>query len=120
MIPGRPAPILITEEMVKDMKPGAIIVDIASETGGNCAITDPGHEIQKHGVIINGLLNLPSTMPIHASQTYSRNISSLLLHLVKDSEWNLDFNDAITKGCCITHGGEVIHDPTKSLLEGSR
>jgi len=120
MIPGRLAPTLITEEMVRDMKPGAIIVDLASETGGNCAITHPGHEIQKYGVIINGSLNLPSTMPIHASQTYSRNISSLLLHLIKDGEWNLDFDDAITSGCCITHQGEIIHELTKSLVESSK
>jgi NAD(P) transhydrogenase subunit alpha len=117
LIPGRPAPLLITEDMVKDMRAGSIIVDIAAETGGNCELTEPGAEIVKYGVTIHGPLNLPSSMPVHASQMYARNISSLFLHLVKDNQFNLDFNDAITNGCCITHQGNVVHGPTKALLE---
>ena len=107
-VPGKPAPVLISEEMVHDMKPGAVIVDIAAETGGNCALTRPGERVQVGGVLIDGPLNLPSSMPTHASQLYSRNISNLLLHLVQDGELALDFDDAITKGCCVTHGGRVV------------
>ena len=117
LIPGRPAPLLITEDMVKDMRAGSVIVDIAAETGGNCELTEPGAQVVKHGVIIRGPLNLPSSMPVHASQMYSRNISSLLLHLVRDDKLHLDFDDAITQGCCITHQGNVVHGPTQALLE---
>ena len=116
LIPGRPAPLLITEDMVKDMKPGSVIMDLAAEMGGNCELTQPGSEIVKHGVTINGPLNLPSTMPVHASQMYSRNIHSLLTHLVKDGELNLDFDDSIVQGCCITNNGEVVYGPAKDLL----
>ncbi len=107
-VPGKPAPVLISEEMVHDMKPGAVIVDIAAETGGNCALTKPGEQVTVGGVIIDGPLNLPSSMPTHASQLYSRNISNLLLHLVQDGELALDFDDVITKGCCVTHDGKVV------------
>lgn len=110
LIPGRAAPILITEEMVRSMKAGSVIVDLAAEMGGNCELTEPGREVVKHGVTIYGPLNLPSGMPMQASQLYSRNISSLLLHLVQDKELHLDFEDAITNGCCITHQGEVRGD----------
>ena len=107
-VPGKPAPVLISEEMVHDMKPGAVIVDIAAETGGNCALTKPGEQVTVGGVLIDGPLNLPSSMPTHASQLYSRNISNLLLHLVQDGELALDFDDVITKGCCVTHDGKVV------------
>ncbi len=117
LIPGRPAPLLITEDMVKDMRAGSVIVDLAAENGGNCELTEPGAEVVKYGVIIHGPLNLPSSMPIHASQMYSRNISSLLMHLTRDGQLNLDFDDAITQGCCITHQGSVVYGPTKALME---
>ena len=117
LIPGRPAPLLITGDMVKDMRAGSVIVDIAAETGGNCELTEPGAEVVKHGVIIHGPLNLPSSMPIHASQMYSRNISSLFLHLVRDDQLHLDFDDAITQGCCITHQGNVVYVPAQAILE---
>ncbi|MBI2855391.1 MAG: Re/Si-specific NAD(P)(+) transhydrogenase subunit alpha [Chloroflexi bacterium] len=116
LVPGRPAPILITGDMVKDMKPGSVIVDLAAEAGGNCELTVPGAEVVKYGVTIQGYLNLPSTMPTHASQMYSRNISTLLLHLVKDNQLSLDFEDTITRGCCITHQGNVVYGPTQALL----
>lgn len=115
LIPGRPAPLLISEEMVRDMRPGSVIVDIAAETGGNCALTAPGETVERHGVTIHGPLNLPSSMPIHASQMYARNISGLLLHLLQDGQLHLDFEDVITRDCCITHGGEIVHGPTKAL-----
>ncbi len=117
LIPGRPAPLLITEDMVKDMRAGSVIVDLAAENGGNCELTEPGAEVVKHGVIIHGPLNLPSSMPVHASQMYSRNISTLLMHLTRDGQLNLDFDDAITQGCCITHQGSVVYGPTKALME---
>lgn len=116
-VPGRPAPVLVTKEMVMDMRAASVIVDIAAEMGGNCELTRPGEETVHHGVIIHGPINLPSSMPIHASQMYSRNISNLLLHLVKDGKMDLDFEDEITKGCTITHGGRIVHEAT--LAAGS-
>lgn len=116
LIPGRPAPLLITEDMVKDMRRGSVIVDLAAEAGGNCEVTEPGEEVVKHGVIVNGPLNLASTMPLHASQMYSRNISTLFAHLVKDGELALDFDDAIVQGCCITHNGSVVYEPAQARL----
>ena len=115
LVPGRPAPLLISEEMVRDMRPGSVIVDIAAETGGNCALTVPGEAVERHGVTIHGPLNLPSSMPIHASQMYARNISGLLLHLLEEGRLHLDFEDAITRDCCITHEGQIVHGPTKAL-----
>ncbi len=107
-VPGKPAPVLISEEMVHDMKPGSVIVDIAAETGGNCALTSPGERVTVGGVLIDGPLNLPSAMPTHASQMYSRNISNLLLHLVQDVGIAIDIDDVITKGCCVTYDGTVV------------
>src|SRR5207249_759398 len=89
LIPGRPAPVLITEEMVKDMQPGSVIVDLAAENGGNCTLTEPGAEVMRYGVKILGPLNLPSSMPIHASQMYSKNIFNLLELMIKDGQLNL-------------------------------
>ncbi|MFQ5860132.1 MAG: Re/Si-specific NAD(P)(+) transhydrogenase subunit alpha [Dehalococcoidia bacterium] len=117
LVPGKHAPILITREMVADMKPGSVIVDIAAEMGGNCELTKPGAEVIEHGVTIHGPLNLPSSMPVHASQMYSRNISSLLEHLTKENQLHLDFEDAITQGCCITHQGRIVHEATRALVE---
>ena len=107
LIPGKPAPRLVTKETVAGMKSGSVIVDLAAEAGGNCELTDPGKTIEKHGVTILGPLNLPSTVPVHASQLYSRNVTELLKLLVKDGKLNLDFNDEIIKATCVTHGGEV-------------
>lgn len=107
LIPGRPAPILITKEMVSGMKAGSVIVDLAAETGGNCELTEPGKEVVKEGVIICGPLNLTSDMAMQASQLYSRNISGLLLLMVKDGVLSLDFEDVIINDCCVTHEGEI-------------
>src|ERR1043166_4458177 len=106
-IPGQRAPILITADAVRGMKPGAVIVDLAAETGGNCEVTEPGSEVRRDGVIVLGPLNLPSTLPLHASQMYARNVSSFLLHLVRDGRLNLDFSDEIIRETCVTHAGEV-------------
>ncbi len=116
LIPGRPAPRLITEEMVRSMRPGSVIVDMAAEAGGNCELTEPGQEVVKHGVTIIGFTNLPAMMPMHASQMYAKNITTLVRALVKDGRMNLDFNDEIVKGATITHGGRVVHEGTAKAL----
>jgi NAD(P) transhydrogenase subunit alpha len=102
LIPGRPAPKLIPASAVEAMRPGSVIVDLAAEAGGNCELTEPGGEVVRSGVTIVGLTNLPSTMPGHASQLYARNVSALLLHLAPGGELNLDFDDEIVAGACVT------------------
>jgi len=106
-IPGRRAPILITADAVRGMKQGAVIVDLAAETGGNCEVTEPGNEVRHSGVLVLGPRNLPSTLPLHASQMYARNISSFLLHVVRDGKLVVDFDDEIIRDTCVTHAGEV-------------
>ncbi len=107
-VPGKKAPILITAEMVAGMAPGSVIVDLAAERGGNCELTKPGETIVSHGVTIQGPENLPSTVPYHASQMYSKNVATFLLHLVKKGELTLDMNDEITKETMMTQNGEVV------------
>src|SRR2546427_4825334 len=117
-IPGRPAPKLITGEMVRSMKPGSVIVDLAAETGGNTELTQAGKVIDVDGVRIDGTTNLPSTMPYHASQMYSRNVASLLgLMLTKEGKLNLDMSDEAIRGTVITKDGQVVHDQTRKVLE---
>jgi len=106
-IPGKKAPILLTTAAVEGMKPGSVIVDLAAETGGNCELTQAGAEIVRNGVAILGPLNLPSTMPINASQMYAKNISAFLGHIVQDGKLRLDFEDQIIRDTCVTHAGEV-------------
>lgn len=101
-VPGRPAPKLIPASAVEAMRRGSVIVDLAAETGGNCELTKPGEVVVEHGVTIVGLVNLPSTMPTHASQLYARNVSALLQHLAPGGEVALDFEDEITAGACVT------------------
>ena len=117
LVPGRPAPLLITEEAVAAMHPGAVIVDLAAEAGGNCALTRRDETvISANGVRIIGQTNLAATMPYHASQLYSRNVQALLGQLVKDGQLNLDMNDEITAGTTIVHEGKIIHQPTLDAL----
>ena len=124
LIPGQRAPILVTEDMVKSMRPGSVIVDLAAEQQGNCALTEPGKSIVAHGVNILGELDLPSRVAIHASQMYARNMEKLLLHLCKydskseskDSALHLDPENEITRGCLITHAGDVVHPKVKERL----
>jgi len=117
-IPGRPAPKLITADMVRSMRPGSVIVDLAAETGGNCELTRPGEVSVVDGVRIDGTTNLPSTMPYHASQMYSRNVASLLgLMLAKDGTLRVDMNDDVVKGTVITKDGEVVHEATRKALD---
>jgi NAD(P) transhydrogenase subunit alpha len=101
-VPGRPAPKLIPAAAVEAMRRGSVVVDLAAETGGNCELTQPGETIDSGGVTIVGTLNLPSTMPFHASQLYARNVAALLGHLAPDGELRLDWDDEITAGTCVT------------------
>jgi NAD(P) transhydrogenase subunit alpha len=113
LVPGKRAPVLVTAEMVQAMRAGSVIVDLAAEQGGNCALTEPGQEVVKHGVLISGLTNLPSTVPVHASQMYSRTVTNYLLHLFKDGRLHLDLNDELTRGPLVTHQGELVHEVVK-------
>ena len=106
-IPGRPAPRLITAEMVAAMKPGSVIVDLAAETGGNCELSRAGERTDAGGVVILAPLNLPATVPLHASQMYSRNLATLVAHLTRDGALHVDLEDPITGPMCLAHGGEV-------------
>jgi NAD(P) transhydrogenase subunit alpha len=101
LVPGRPAPRLITAEAVRSMRPGSVVVDLAAESGGNCELTEPGAEVVREGVTILGPLDLAATMPVHASQLYARNVSALLAHLLPDGELRLDWEDEITAGACV-------------------
>ncbi len=116
LIPGRPAPILIPTSMVDAMKSGSIIMDLASENGGNCELTKKDETITHNGVIIDGTSNIPGTMPVHASELYSKNVAALLTYMVKDGELNLDLEDEIISGSMYTHNGEITHKPTKETL----
>jgi NAD(P) transhydrogenase subunit alpha len=115
-VPGRRAPLLVTGDMVKAMRPGSVVVDLAADTGGNVELTQAGKDLDVGGVTIIGTRNVPSTMPLHASQLFARNVMNLLLHLVKDGAITLDFQDEITKGSCVTHGGEIVNERAKQLL----
>ena len=109
-VPGRRAPLLIIEDGVRRMKPGSVIVDLAAETGGNCELTQPGQTVTRHEVTIVGPLNLPASMPDHASQLYAKNVQSLLELMVEDGELKLDFEDEVIAGACITRDGEIVHE----------
>jgi proton-translocating NAD(P)+ transhydrogenase subunit alpha len=115
-IPGRKAPVLVTAEMVQAMRPGSVVIDLAAESGGNVVGSKPGEWLDVDGVAVYGAQNLPSTMPLHASQLYSKNVTSLLEHLAPEGSLKLDFEDEITKGTCVTHGGEVVNERVKEML----
>ena len=120
LVPGRRAPILVTKDAVEAMRPGSVIIDLAAELGGNCEVTKPGETILHNGVQIYGMTNVPATMPQHASQLYSKNMLTLLQHLIKDGAIHYDFADEITKGTVLTHDGKILHEPTLAALQGSR
>jgi NAD(P) transhydrogenase subunit alpha len=107
LIPGRPAPKLIPASAARAMRPGSVIVDLAAEAGGNCELTEPGEEVVRAGVTVVGLTNLPSTVPVHASQLYARNVQALLTHLAPEGDLQLDWDDEITAGACVTRREEV-------------
>lgn len=116
LVMGKKSPILVTEEMVKSMKTGSVIVDMAVESGGNCAISEINKTVVKHGVTLVGESNLPSLLPVNASQLYSTNISTLLLHLSTKEGLNIDLDEEITRGSVITHDGVLIHEFTQKIL----
>ena len=107
-IPGKRAPILVTRAAVEGMRPGAVILDLAAESGGNCELTEAGSQVVHRGVTILGPVNLPATLPLHASQMYARNVASFLGHVVKDGRLQPDFTDEITRATCITHEGKAL------------
>ncbi len=118
-VPGKKAPLLVTADMVKDMKPGSVIVDMAVEQGGNVEGSKPGEIVELNGVNIIGPVNLPSKMSIHTSMMYAKNITSLLNLLLKEGEVVFDFEDEIIKDSCITHNGEIVHEKTRQLLSNA-
>ncbi|MGZ5282878.1 MAG: Re/Si-specific NAD(P)(+) transhydrogenase subunit alpha [Bacteroidia bacterium] len=109
LIPGRKAPVLISEEMVKSMKMGSVVLDMAVKQGGNCAISEFNQTVQKHGVTIIGEPNLPALLPLNASELYSKNIIAFLTHLADKDKFHFDMEEEITKGSLITHKGEIVH-----------
>jgi NAD(P) transhydrogenase subunit alpha len=125
LVPGRPAPRLVTAEAVEGMRPGSVIVDLAGETGGNCELTEPGRTIVTHDVTIHSPLNLAAEMPEHASQLFARNVQSFVELLVTkgddggDTSLTLDFEDEIVAGSCLTRGGEVVHPGAKKTVEAA-
>jgi len=118
LVPGRPAPRLVTAEAVEGMKPGSVIIDLAGETGGNCELTEPGQTVVRHGVKIVSPLNLPAAMPEHASQLFARNVQALLeLFIGEDGNLNLDFDDEIVSGSCVVRDGEIVNPGAKAASE---
>ncbi len=115
-VPGRRAPLLMTEEAVNGMKRGSIIVDLAGATGGNCALSQADVTVQRDGVTIVAPTNLPATVPVHASQLYSRNITSFLSLLIKNGELQIDMNDDVVGPSCVTHQGQVVNQRVAQLL----
>ena len=118
LVPGRPAPRLVTAEAVQGMRPGSVIVDLAGEAGGNCELTEPGQTVVREDVTIVSPLNLPATMPEHASALYARNVQSFLELVVEDGELKLDFDDEVVKGACVVRAGEIVHPGAKAAVGG--
>jgi len=115
-VPGKKAPVLITRAMVRRMAPGSVIVDIAAERGGNCELTTPGEVVDENGVRVFGPINLPSSVPYHASQMYARNLTAFLLHLVKDGKLQLNLEDEIIRDTLLTRGGEVVNTRVRDFF----
>ena len=117
LIPGKPAPLLIPTTMVESMKPGSVIMDLAAENGGNCELTQKDEIINHNQIVIDGTSNLPGSMPVHASELYSKNVSAFLTYMMKDGQLNLDLEDEIISGALYSHQGEITHLPTKDSLD---
>ena len=116
VIPGKKSPVLVTEDMVKSMAPGSVILDLAAERGGNCEITERGKTVIKHGVTIIGAINLATGVPYHASQMYARNITAFLTYLIKDQKLNLNLEDEIVRETLLTRGGEIVHSRVREFF----
>jgi NAD(P) transhydrogenase subunit alpha len=120
LVPGQRAPILVTEEAVKRMRPSSVIVDLAAEQGGNCALTEPGKTVVKFGVTIHAPINLPSTMAQQASELYSRNLVSFLSSVLREGNLVIDQSDEVVRGTLVTKGGEVLYEPARRALSGAK
>jgi NAD(P) transhydrogenase subunit alpha len=118
-IPGRPAPKIVSKAMVEAMKPGALVLDLAAETGGNCELTQPGEDILHGAVLVSGPLNLPSLLAEHASDMYARNLLNFFTPMVKDGAIAIDWNDEVYAKSVVTHDGKIMHEPTRKLVEGA-
>ena len=117
LIPGRPAPILITTSMVDAMKPGSVIMDLASENGGNCELTEKDEVIDHNGVTIDGTSNIPGSMPVHASELYAKNITAFITYMINDGQLELDLDDEIVSGAMYTHLGEITNEATAESIK---
>jgi H+-translocating NAD(P) transhydrogenase subunit alpha len=117
LVPGKPAPVLLTTEMVEAMRPGSVVVDLAAEAGGNCELTRSGEVVEHELVQVHGPARLPAQMPVDASRLYSRNVVNLLSHLAEEGELELDFDDEVTDAICLAHGGEVRSGAAREALE---
>ncbi|MBU1297854.1 MAG: Re/Si-specific NAD(P)(+) transhydrogenase subunit alpha [Bacteroidetes bacterium] len=106
---GKRPPILITNDMLKLLRPGSVIVDLAAEQGGNCEATKSGETLDVHGITVIGAVNLPSTLPVHASELYARNVTNFIRHVYQQKNGAIDFNDDIVKSACLTHNGEIVN-----------
>jgi NAD(P) transhydrogenase subunit alpha len=115
-VPGRRAPLLLTEAAVNGMKRGSVIVDLAGATGGNCALSEPDQVVERAGVTIIAPTNLPATVPVHASQLYSRNVTSFLSLLIKEGELNIDLTDDVVGPSCVTHQGQVVNSRVAAAM----
>lgn len=118
-IPGRAAPRIISTAMVEAMKPGAVIIDLAAETGGNCELTKAGEDVMHGYVLVSGPLNLPSMLAEHASDMYAKNLLNFFTPLVKDGKISIDWNDEVYAKSVVTHDGKIMHEPTRKLAEGA-
>ena len=117
LVPGRPAPILVTDEALQGMKPGSVVIDLAAAGGGNCSATKPGKTVTSHGVRIFGPLDLPSEAPVDASAMYARTLFAVLTEFSDGETFRPDFEDEIFKGMCVTHDGQVVHERIRTLLD---
>lgn len=115
-VPGRRAPIIVTKEMVRGMRPGSVLVDLAADSGGNCELTRPGETIEEGGVLISGPLNIASSVPVHASEMFARNLLNFLSPMIKEGELKLDWEDEVIAGTALTHDGEIRHAPTREQI----
>ena len=120
LIPGRPAPILISDEMVKSMRPGSVVMDLAAENGGNCSLTKPDELVNIDGVLVDGTVNLAGTMSVHASQLYAKNVSAFILHGYDKEKKEFNLEDEIMTGSMFVHNGEIVDERTKLAVEGNQ
>ncbi len=117
-VPGKQAPILVSEEMFTSLRPGSVIVDLAAEKGGNCTLTEAGRRVVRNGVTVLGPVNLPSEVPVHASQMFSKNVSAFLGEILKDGSLHLDLEDEIVRGTLVAHEGRLVHPAVIEALKG--